>query len=79
MKGASEAGASDPRATYARIYAAVSRVPPGRVATYGQIASAAAIDHFGLFGAVRSEISTARVCGVILMAVGVFLARKPLG
>src|SRR5437868_1608463 len=32
----------------------------------GQIASAAAIDHFGLFGASRSEISIARACGVIL-------------
>jgi transporter family-2 protein len=44
----------------------------------GQIASAAAIDHFALFGASKSEISIARACGVILMAVGVFLARKPL-
>jgi methylated-DNA-protein-cysteine methyltransferase related protein len=35
--------ATAPRATYARIYAAVSRVPRGRVATYGQIASVAGL------------------------------------
>lgn len=42
----------------------------------GQIASAAAIDHFGLFGVAKSELGVSRACGVILMAVGVFLARK---
>lgn len=42
----------------------------------GQIASAAAIDHFGLLGVTKSELSVARCAGVVLMAVGVFLARK---
>ncbi|GGY99530.1 DMT family transporter [Novosphingobium colocasiae] len=42
----------------------------------GQLASAAVIDHFGLFGAARSEITLPRLAGVILMAAGVFLARK---
>ncbi len=43
----------------------------------GQIACAAAIDHFGMFGAAKSEMTFARICGLILMALGVFLARKP--
>lgn len=43
----------------------------------GQLVSAALIDHFGLFGAARSELSPMRIAGVLLMALGVFLARKP--
>jgi methylated-DNA-protein-cysteine methyltransferase-like protein len=35
------AGASAGGGTYARFYAVVRRIPPGRVATYGQIASLA--------------------------------------
>ena len=42
----------------------------------GQIATAAAIDHFGLLGVVRSEITPARMAGIALMALGVYLARK---
>ncbi len=49
---------SAPPATYARIYAAVARVPRGRVATYGQIASVA-----GLPG-------HARMVGYALSALG---------
>jgi bacterial/archaeal transporter family-2 protein len=45
----------------------------------GQIASAAAIDHFGLFGADKASIGGMRILGIALMAVGVFLARKPIG
>ena len=44
----------------------------------GQIASAAAIDHFGLFGADKASIGGMRMLGIALMAVGVFLARKPM-
>lgn len=44
----------------------------------GQIASAAAIDHFGLFGAEKASIGGMRMLGIALMAVGVFLARKPV-
>ena len=44
----------------------------------GQIASAAAIDHFGLFGAERAAIGGWRIAGIALMALGVFLARKPV-
>jgi methylated-DNA-protein-cysteine methyltransferase-like protein len=36
---------TDPKATYARIYAVVRRIPSGRVATYGQVASLAGLPH----------------------------------
>lgn len=42
----------------------------------GQIISAACIDHFGLFGAEPARIGMRRALGLILMAVGVFLAKK---
>jgi transporter family-2 protein len=42
----------------------------------GQLISAAAIDHFGLLGVVRSPIDFPRCIGLLLMAIGVFLARK---
>jgi len=42
----------------------------------GQLISAAAIDHFGLFGALRSEIDLKRVAGIALMIAGVYLARR---
>lgn len=44
----------------------------------GQLASAAVIDHFGLFGAIRTGLTVQRAAGILLMAAGVFLARKPL-
>ena len=43
----------------------------------GQLAAAAAIDHFGLFGAVRSAITGRRLIGMLVMALGVYFARKP--
>ena len=43
----------------------------------GQLVSAAAIDHFGLFGAPRAPLSLMRTAGLTLMAIGVFLARQP--
>lgn len=42
----------------------------------GQMISAAVIDHFGLFGLAKSELGVARCMGLLLMAAGVFLARK---
>lgn len=42
----------------------------------GQLVSAATIDHFGLFGAMRSAIDAKRVAGIALMIAGVWLARK---
>lgn len=42
----------------------------------GQMISAAAIDHFGLFGASVAPLSLTRAGGIALMAVGVFLTQK---
>ncbi|MEL6571582.1 MAG: DMT family transporter [Pseudomonadota bacterium] len=42
----------------------------------GQMISAAAIDHFGLFGAAVTPLSLTRASGIALMAVGVFLTQK---
>lgn len=44
----------------------------------GQLVAAAAIDHFGLWGAMKSAISAKRVLGIAVMALGVYLARKPI-
>jgi transporter family-2 protein len=44
----------------------------------GQLVAAAAIDHFGLWGAVQSAITPKRVAGIAVMALGVYLARKPV-
>jgi transporter family-2 protein len=44
----------------------------------GQLAAAAIIDHFGLFGASVSPISLRRSFGLAVMAAGVFLSRKDL-
>lgn len=42
----------------------------------GQMISAAAIDHFGLFGAQISPLSLTRAAGLGLMAVGVWLTQQ---
>lgn len=42
----------------------------------GQLLAAAAIDHFGLMGAMRSPITLQRAAGIAFMLVGVILARK---
>ena len=42
----------------------------------GQIASAALIDQFGLFGALKSQLTTQRIIGIILMAIGTYFARR---
>src|SRR3546814_5885000 len=42
----------------------------------GQLASAAVIDHYGLFGAARFPIDAKRVAGIALMIAGVWLARR---
>lgn len=44
----------------------------------GQLVAAAVIDHFGLWGAIRSEITGRRLAGLGVMALGVYLARKPV-
>ena len=42
----------------------------------GQLISAATIDHFGLFGSLRSAIDLKRAAGIALMIAGVYLARR---
>lgn len=44
----------------------------------GQVVSAFIIDTLGLLGAPRTAISVPRVCGIVLMIVGVVLARRPI-
>jgi bacterial/archaeal transporter family-2 protein len=43
----------------------------------GQLIAAAAIDHFGLFGALQTQLTAKRALGLLVMAVGVYLAKKP--
>ena len=43
----------------------------------GQLIAATIIDHFGLWGAVVTPITARRVAGLIVMTIGVYLARKP--
>jgi bacterial/archaeal transporter family-2 protein len=43
----------------------------------GQLIAAAAIDHFGLFGALKTTLTTKRALGLLVMAFGVYLAKKP--
>ena len=42
----------------------------------GQLISAAAIDHFGLFGARVSPLDLTRSAGIVLMALGVFMTQR---
>lgn len=42
----------------------------------GQLVSAAIIDHFGWWGAIQSPITLRRVTGLIIIAAGIYLARK---
>lgn len=44
----------------------------------GQLVAAAAIDHFGLWGALKSALTLRRAAGIAVMALGVYLARKPV-
>jgi bacterial/archaeal transporter family-2 protein len=42
----------------------------------GQIVTAALIDQFGLFGALRSSLTTQRIAGIVFMLIGTYLARR---
>lgn len=42
----------------------------------GQLISAAAIDHFGLFGARESPLNVTRALGIAVMATGVFITQR---
>ena len=45
---------------------------------FGQIVSAVAIDHFGLFQVKQVQLTAQRVMGLGMMIVGVLLARKDI-
>jgi bacterial/archaeal transporter family-2 protein len=42
----------------------------------GQLMAAAAIDHYGWLGSIKSEITLQRIGGIAVMAIGVYLAKK---
>jgi len=42
----------------------------------GQLISAAAIDHFALFGADESPVTLLRAAGIAVMALGVWLTQQ---
>ena len=48
------------------------------VVLLGQIFAAAMIDHFGLWGAPQSSLTLRRMAGMLVMAIGIYLARKPV-
>lgn len=45
---------------------------------FGQIVASALIDHFGWLATPISPLSVKRGIGILLMAAGIYLARKPL-
>ena len=42
----------------------------------GQMISATLIDHFGLFGSIKLQVTPKRLLGLAVMALGVWLARR---
>jgi transporter family-2 protein len=42
----------------------------------GQIVTAALIDQFGLFGALKSSLTPKRYIGIAFMLIGTYLARR---
>ena len=42
----------------------------------GQMVAALLVDHFGVFEAVKQEVSLKRISGVILMLIGIYLANQ---
>jgi len=43
----------------------------------GQMISMSVIDHFGIWGAIKTEITLRRLIGLAVMTLGIYLARKP--
>lgn len=43
----------------------------------GQMVAAAAIDHFGWLGSIQTALTPKRLLGIAIMALGLYLARKP--
>ena len=45
---------------------------------FGQLVAAATIDHFGLLNVPKAPITTARIVGIGLMVIAIYLAKKPI-
>ena len=45
---------------------------------FGQLVAAAIIDHFGLLNVPEAPITTARIVGIGLMVIGIYLAKRPI-
>ena len=48
------------------------------VVLFGQLVAAAVIDNFGLLNVPKAPITTARIVGIGLMLIGIYLAKKPI-
>lgn len=44
----------------------------------GQLVAAAVIDHYGILSALQTSISVKRVLGLMLILMGIYLARRPM-
>jgi transporter family-2 protein len=60
---------------------AVPRIGVGNAVFFvllGQLVAAAAIDHFGWWGAMHAPLTLRRALGIAAMGLGVYLAKKPV-
>jgi transporter family-2 protein len=48
------------------------------IVLFGQLVAAAIIDHFGLLNVPKAPITTARIVGIGLMVIGIYVAKKPI-
>ena len=48
------------------------------IVLFGQLVAAAIIDHFGLSNVPKAPITIARIVGIGLMVLGIYLAKKPI-
>ena len=48
------------------------------IVLFRQLVAAALIDHFGLLNVPKAPITTARIVGIGLMVIGIYLAKKPI-
>ena len=48
------------------------------IVLFGQLFAAAIIDHFGLLSVPKAPITTARIVGIGLLFIGIYLAKKPI-
>jgi transporter family-2 protein len=48
------------------------------IVLFGQLVAAAIIDHFGFLNVPKAPITTARIVGIGLMVIGIYVAKKPI-